>query len=887
MAASMSSPPESPAAPSSSKPPTSPAVAVAVLASPTMALEETLAAIGKQVYVPAQVLVVGGSVAPDPVGQADSVSQVARPEEVVDQLDERVAFVWWVHGDARPRPDALAALMRETIRNDASVAGSKILTSDDGLESVGGATDVFGDPYTGLDPGELDLEQYDIVREVAFVSAVSLLVRRDLLRGLQGFDRRLPLQAAGLDFCQRARVAGGKVIVVPSSEVFHTAPCVAAAPLWQEQGGRHKAMLVAYRPVTLAWVVPVGGLVGLVDGLGQLVLGRIGPLLGAVASWLWVIAQIPSVVSARRRLKRVRSVGDEELFRFQVGGSSRLRRTASELGDRFNRALDEDESGSFADRARSAWRRPSIALGIASSIAVLIATRGIWFAGPPQVGFALPPSVSGLAAAYGGGLNPAGFGSGLVPPPIVGFASLVHTILGRRPLAAGALLTLAAATLALTGMARLARRAGAGTFGSAVAGWAYLGGATVVAVASTGNWPALLAAGPLPWALDPILATPATDWRRRVGRYALGGLAAGMVAVAYPPLLMVVPFVALVWAVAARRPQTLVAGLAVTALGAGLILPYVLGANLFDLLLAGKSPEITAELVWVLVVGSGVATSAAWGNRQRLPGIWLASLLIGGGYLLSQVPRISPAGAAVGLLGASLGCGLLGSILADLQIGRFKAGGPLLAALLLVPALFVLGQGRLGLPGDEWSGRLDFIETLSTAGEPGRALLIGPPDSLPGQARSLYGFDYRTVDGGLATLTQAYLSRPGSLDQALETAITENLISGTDLRPGAVLSQLGIEWLVVVPGSTFPAEALDRQVDLAQRPLATELAVYQNLVPANDVRADVAGNPFVGVGGWVSLALGAILVLAAVWGRARTPPPVVTPERIEEMAVVS
>jgi hypothetical protein len=436
-------------------------------------------------------------------------------------------------------------------------------------------------------------------------------------------------------------------------------------------------------------------------------------------------------------------------------------------------------------------------------------------------------------------------------------------------------------------MARLARRAGAGSFGSAVAGWAYLGGATVLAVAGTGNWPALLAAGPLPWALDPILATPAIDWKRRVGRYALGGLAAGLVAVAYPPLLIVVPFVALVWGVAARRPQALVAGLAVTALGAGLILPYVLGADLFDLLRAGKSPQITAELLWLLVIGVGMTTSAVWGNRQRLPGTWLASLLIGGGYLLSQVPRISPAGATVGLLGAAVGCGLLGSILAELQIGRFKAGGPLLAALLLVPALFVLGQGRLGLPVDEWSDRLDFIETLSTPGKPGRALLIGPPNSLPGQARSLYGFEYRTVDGGLATLTQAYLSRPGSLDQALETAITEKLISGADLRPGEVLSRLGIEWLVIVPGSTFPTEALDRQVDLAQRPVATELAVYQNLVPANDVRADVAGNPFVRVAGWASLALSSILILAAIWGRGRTPQAAVAPERIEEMAVVS
>ena len=877
----MSSPPDTPAAPSSQKPPASPAVAVAVLASPTMALKETLVAIGKQVYVPTQVVVVGG-----PAGSEPHVG-VSRPEEVVDHLAEGISFVWWLHGDARPRPDALAALVRETDRNDAAVAGSKILTADDRLESVGGATDVFGDPYTGLDPGELDLEQYDIVREVAFVSAVSLLVRRDLLRGLGGFDRRLPLQAAGLDFCQRARVAGGRVIVVPSSEVFHESPCAAASPSWQEQGGRHKAMLVAYRPITLAWVVPVGGLVGLVDGLGQILLGRIGPILATVFSWLWVIAQIPSVFSARRRLNRVRSLGDEELFRFQVAGSSRLRRTASELGDRFNRALDEEESGSLADRARLAWRRPSVALGVASSIGVLVATRGIWFAGPPQVGFALPPSTSGLIAAYGGGMNPAGFGSSFVPPPVVGLASLVHTILGQRPLLAGALLTLAAASLALTGMARLGRRAGAGTLGSAVAGWAYLGGATAVAVAATGNWPALLAAGPLPWALDAVLATPATDWRRRIGRFALGGLAAGMVAVAYPPLLVVVPIVALVWAVASRRPQALLAGLAVTALGAGLVLPYVIGADLFDLLLAGNLPLITAEWLWLVAVGAGLVVAAVWGSRQRMPGIWLASVLIAGGYLVSRLPTILPAGAAVGLLAAALGSGLLAAALVELQTPKLRPVATSVAVVLLIPALLTIGQGRLGLPGDEWSGRLDFIETLSAGAEPGRALLIGPPGSLPGKARSVYGFDYRTFDGGLATLTQAYLSRPGLLDQALAEAMTENLIGGVDLRPGAVLSRLGIEWVVVVPGSAFHVEGLDRQVDLAKRPVATELLVYQNLVLPEQVGIDASIDPFVRLAGWASLALGLILVVAAYWGRGRAPQPVIAPERVEEMAVAT
>ncbi len=43
------------------------------------------------------------------------------------------------------------------------------------------------------------------------------------------------------------------------------------------------------------------------------------------------------------------------------------------------------------------------------------------------------------------------------------------------------------------------------------------------------------------------------------------------------------------------------------------------------------------------------------------------------------------------------------------------------------------------------------------------------------------------------------------------------------------LARLGIEWLVLVPGSEFPTEILNRQIDLVARPVDTDLAVYQNL----------------------------------------------------------
>ena len=779
--------------------------------------------------------------------------------------------------------------MREIERTEAAVAGSKILVDggSDRLESVGGATDVYGDVYTGLDPDELDLEQYDVVREVSYVSAVSLLVRRDLFRGLGGFDPALAPQAASIDFCQRVRLAGGRVVVVPSSEVFHQAPSAAEAPGWKEQGGRNKAMLVAYSPLTLAWVVPMGGLVGLLDGLSQLVLGRVRPLLATLASWLWTLGQVPSVIAARARMRRIRVVGDEELFRFQVSGSSRLRRTFSELGDRFNAAIDEEEAGSLAERARVAWRRPSAGLSVISALAVLVATRSVWFSGPPEVGFALPPSgLNGLLVSYGGGSNPAGFGSDLVVPPVVGLGSIAYLLLGRRPNLGSALLLFAAIALALLGMARLARRMGAGSLGAFVAGWVYVAGATTAAVAASANWPALLAVGPLPWAIEAVVAPP-VQGRRRVGRLASAGLAAGFVAIAFPPLLLLVAVSGLLWAVVARRFGAAGLGLAATALGALLILPYVLGGDLNDLLFAASPPDIANEWLWLAGIGLGLAIAALFSSRTRLASIWWAGIMAAAGYLVSQVPTFAPGVVVVALVGCAVGAGVLAASLIEVEGPRLKLLGGLAAALLLFPAALTVAQGRFGLPADRWTDRLDFVATLSAGEVPGRALLVGPPGSLPGRARSLFGFDYRTIDGGQSTLTQAYLSRPGPLDDELARVINEHLLAGADLRPGAALARLGIEWLVLVPDSDFPTEILSRQIDLAARPVDTDLEVYQNLSyqPERDSPDPGTGSELARSAGLGSGALLLVLVAAAYWGRNRgrqapIPEPVPEPARV-------
>ncbi|HET7847232.1 MAG TPA: glycosyltransferase family 2 protein, partial [Acidimicrobiia bacterium] len=386
-------------------------------------LEAALATVERQVYDSVEeVIVVGGSGGdlPEGVGRSSTL------EEAIATTSHDVEYLWILHSDARPRPDALAALVSEMNRNEASLGGSKLLVAGtrDVLESVGSATDVFGEPFSGLDEGEIDLQQYDVVREVAFVAAVSMLVRRDLAQGLQGLDDLLEPGAAGLDFSQRVRLAGGRVITVPSSEVYHQGRCRQAGRGWREQAGRLRAMLKAYKLITLAWVIPFLLFVGLVDSLFNLILLRWRPAARHAASWGWNLLHLPSTITARRRFKPVRAFGDEELFRFQARGSVRMRDLGAELTDRLLFMFDDDKA--LARETRRIWSSPGIWGAVIAAVLVVLAARSIFFTGVPNVGFSFdfePPSVA--LTRFFGGWNDSGLGSPSPVHPSTGITGLL------------------------------------------------------------------------------------------------------------------------------------------------------------------------------------------------------------------------------------------------------------------------------------------------------------------------------------------------------------------------------------------------------------------------------------------------------------------------------
>ena len=495
-----------------------------------------LNSIDAQVYGLEDVMVV----ADHPLGDTEASPPPKRVRSMAQALTlvgDEVEYLWILDSRTTARPDALEALVSTAGQVDASVVGSKVLDAADPrqLLSVGGATDVFGFPYTGLDRGEIDQEQFDVIRDVAYVDPASMLVRRDLAEGLGGLDYKLPYVATGLDLCQRARVVGGRVVVAPTSEVLNRASEEDRVHTWREQAGRVRVMIKTYSLVTLMWAIPGVFLFGLLSSLYRTARGSWPSLLRWVGAWLWNLRHLPSTMSARRRAPAVSMASDAELFRFQVRGSVELRAMASDLGALLGSGTDQEDDDEVYDASPAFWQRPAVITALLGIGFVLVMTRSILVDGLPVTGFVLPLADSAwdTLRAYAGGWHLGGLGSSEPMHPSVGATAAVRLLLGNRG-AAAAILTVGSVASGLAGMVALVRIAGLGRAARLVSGAVFVAGLPMLVLAGEGYWPGLLAMGGLPWAWAGIVSPAPSGVTGWIGRLARIGLATAWSAMFVP-----------------------------------------------------------------------------------------------------------------------------------------------------------------------------------------------------------------------------------------------------------------------------------------------------------------------------------------------------------------
>jgi GT2 family glycosyltransferase len=766
-------------------------------------LDAALAVVQRQAYEPAPEIVVVGA-------ERDGILSSATLEEAIASTESTFEYLWLLHADARPRPDALAALVAEVERNEAALAGSKLLRagSQDELESVGGATDVFGEPYSGIDVGEIDLEQYDVVREVAFVQSASMLVRRDIAQGLGGLDPLLPPVAAGLDFSQRTRLAGGRVITVPSSEVYHQARCGDGSYGRSEQAGRLRAMVTAYSPLTLLWVLPYDFLVSIVDSLASLLLLRWRTPLVHLYSWSWNTFHLPSTINQRRRLRTVRSERDEELFRFQTRGSVRLRAVGEELSGRVLSVFDEDQA--LARGTRRIWSSPGIWGALIAVLIIVIGARSIIFSGMSNSGFSFPfepPSVA--LRRWFGGWNDSGLGTGAAVHPSVGLTGLASLVWFGAEGAARTFGTILLGVMGVVGVGRLAGRVGVRGPGRYLAGVVLIAGPGTALLVARGSWLALAAAAVLPWAVRSAFVHPTEEGRSLLSR--LGwALVLGTVLAALSPVLVAVPFlVVILWRLFGGRRARFGMSLVVP-VGGVIAVPFLLGDPGW-LTGAARNFGENASIIWPVAVA--VAAIPALVEKGVARGLAL-------GPGLEQAV----------LVAASFGSALVvAAALNSLSRNVFRVVAVFGGAALLALSVPGVVNGRLGLPSGDVNDRLSFAATLAGPEGPGRILHVSVDRNLiPGEVRSGPGFWFRVLDGEGTTSQQVWLPEPLDGDNDLADAL-DDITAGAELRPGERLASFAIDWIVLEGPANPLDDVLMAQLDLVPVPLDRESRVFENL----------------------------------------------------------
>jgi GT2 family glycosyltransferase len=133
-------------------------------------------------------------------------------------------WVWFLNDDAAPEPAALAALLAAAARPQRpQLLGAKIVqhARPDRLDSVALDLELPSGRARLLGHDEVDLGQYDELREPLAVTGCALLVSRRACEVLNGFEERFFAYFEDADLCLRARRHNLAVATVPAARVRH------------------------------------------------------------------------------------------------------------------------------------------------------------------------------------------------------------------------------------------------------------------------------------------------------------------------------------------------------------------------------------------------------------------------------------------------------------------------------------------------------------------------------------------------------------------------------------------------------------------------------------------------------------------------------------------
>lgn len=670
----------------------------------------------------------GGPGGPSDIGaDIDDGADTDVADTASRQHQQRSHWLWLLHDDCAPTPNALEALLATaTSAPDVGVVGPKVRdwTNRRLLVETGVTISRSGHRETGLERIEEDQGQHDDVGDVLAVGSAGMLVRRDVWDRLDGFDPMLPLFRDDVDLGWRANLAGYRVVVATDAVVHHVQAATSgrrtidSATRRRHLLDRRSALyvLLANLPArSLPWAYVRLSLASVLRAVG-FALGKLpGPAADEIAAAFTVIGRPDRIVRARRARRPLRVAAEQtvaallsprraQLARARDAAASVFSPTSHGSADIAAHGHRAVETGPGADEMtdleppRLRWARvllrPGVLLTAALVVVTLVATRDLLGAGRLLDGALLPApdGASDLWRTYAASWHDVGLGSGELAPPYLAVVAVVATLLlGNAPLAVDLLL------LGSVPLAGLTAWVGSrGLLASPVLR-AWTAAAYALLPATTGA----IAAGRLGTAVAivvaPLVAYAAS---RAVGDGRAGGSwpaawASGMalaVAAAFVPMAyaIAVVLVGLVAITRARSVGVWVRLAVIAAVPPLLLVPWSLqvpsrpGLLLLEAGLAGPTlSDASLSPTWVLLGSAGGPGGLPW---------WLGIPLVVGalGGLMSTHRRGTVlAGWAVAAVGATAGIASSLTTLSTDTSPTPAAGWPGLAVAVTAAGLLV------------------------------------------------------------------------------------------------------------------------------------------------------------------------------------------------------
>lgn len=231
-------------------------------------------------------------------------------------------WLWLLAQDTAPEPRALETLLGAVeVSASVAAAGPKLVDWDEAstIRGLGQAMTPLG-ASVPLVEDELDQAQHDGLSDVLGVAPGGMIVRHTLWEKLGGFDPALPVVDDGLDFCVRVRLAGFRVVLVPTARVA-TAGDGIAGPSRSTRGSNRRRLFRLRRAAQLhrrlvyapAAAVPVHWLslvpLAIARSIGRLVRKEPGAIGGELAAAFGTAFAGLRTGNARRTLARNKIVG--------------------------------------------------------------------------------------------------------------------------------------------------------------------------------------------------------------------------------------------------------------------------------------------------------------------------------------------------------------------------------------------------------------------------------------------------------------------------------------------------------------------------------------------------------------------------------------------------